>query len=110
MKLVQLCVPLLVLTGMLHGQVTTATFHGIVADSSGARIPGAKVTFLHEGTASMSQKTVDAAGEFTFDFLRVGSYTIRIEAPGFKTYTATETELAAGQTVRRTFEMSQIFL
>lgn len=106
MKLAQLCVPLLVLTGMLHGQVTTATFHGIVADSSGARIPGAKVTFLHEGTASMSQKTVDAAGEFTFDFLRVGSYTIRIEAPGFKSYAATETELAAGQTVRRTFEMT----
>jgi len=54
----------------------------------------------------MSEKTVDAAGEFTFDFLRVGSYTIRIEAPGFKTYAATETELAAGQTVRRTFEMT----
>ena len=72
-------------------QVTTATFHGIVTDSSGARIPGASVTFMHEGTSAATRKPVDASGEFTVDFLRVGSYTIRIEAAGFKTTVASET-------------------
>ena len=106
MKRTALCF-LFSLTGFLSpAQVTTATFHGIVTDSSGARLAGATVTFIHEGTAAVTKKPIDAAGEFTFDFLRVGSYTIRIEAPGFKTYAATETELTAGQTVRRTFEMS----
>lgn len=87
-------------------QVTTATFHGIVTDSSGARIPGASVTFVHEGTSAATRKPVDASGEFTVDFLRVGSYTIRIEAAGFKTTAASETALTAGQTVRRTFELT----
>ena len=41
MKLIPLSIPLLVLTGALSGQVTTATFYGIVTDSSGARIPNA---------------------------------------------------------------------
>ncbi len=106
MKLTSLCF-LFSLTGFPSlAQVTTATFHGIVTDSSGARLVGASVTFLHEGTAAVTKKSVDAAGEFTFDFLRVGNYTIRIEAPGFKTYSATETELTAGQTIRRNFEMT----
>ena len=87
------------------GQVTTATFYGIVTDSSGARITGSVVSFLHEGTGAITKKAADASGEFAFDFLRVGTYTIRIEAAGFKTHASTETELAAGQTVRRTYEL-----
>lgn len=106
MKRTALCFLFLLTEFLSRAQVTTATFHGIVADSSGARLVGATVTFIHEGTAAVTKKPVDAAGEFTFDFLRVGSYTIRIEMPGFKTYAATETELTAGQTVRRTFEMA----
>ena len=60
------------------GQVTTATFYGNVSDSSGAVVPGASVTFLNEGTASVQKKTTNPSGEFAFDFLRVGAYTIRI--------------------------------
>ena len=85
------------------GQVTTATFYGIVTDPTGARIPGATATLTHEGTAAVSTKTTDAGGEFAFDFLRVGRYTQRIEAQGFKSYSASGIELAAAQNVRRTF-------
>lgn len=87
----------------LPAQVTTATFYGIVTDPSGARIPGATVLLTHEGTAAVSTKTTDAGGEFAFDFLRVGRYALRIEAQGFKSYSASGIELAAAQNVRRTF-------
>ena len=88
------------------GQVTTATFYGIITDPTGSRIPGATVSFAHDETGAVTKKTADQTGEFAFDFLRVGKYTIRIEAPGFKTYTATDTELAAAQTVRRSFTLT----
>ncbi len=87
------------------GQVTTATFYGTVADSTGAVVPGATVTFVNEGTASSQQKITSASGEFAFDLLRVGSYSIRIEAQGFKAFTSKGVALAAAQHVRRTFTL-----
>ncbi|MGH9660859.1 MAG: carboxypeptidase-like regulatory domain-containing protein, partial [Bryobacteraceae bacterium] len=74
------------LAGTVSAQVTTATFYGIVTDPTGAVVPGANVTLTHEGTSAAAARTADAAGEFVFDFLRVGSYTLRIEARGFKKY------------------------
>ncbi len=84
-------------------QVTTATFYGIANDPTGAVIPGATVTLTHEGTRATASRTTDARGEFAFDFLRVGSYLLRIEARGFRSYESKGIELAAGQTVRQTF-------
>jgi hypothetical protein len=88
-----------------RGQVTTATFYGIVHDPTGAVVPGATATLTHEGTSAATTKTADAAGEFAFDFLRVGTYALQIEARGFKLYRSTGIELAAGQSVRRTFSL-----
>ena len=86
-------------------QVTTATLYGSVADPSGAAIPGAIVTIIHEDTNAALERTADSNGEFTFDFLRVGSYTVRVEARGFKRYEARGLDLAAAQTLRRTFTL-----
>jgi hypothetical protein len=88
-----------------RGQVTTSTFYGIVHDTTGAVVPGASATLTHEGTAATGTKTADSTGEFAFDFLRVGSYTLQIEARGFKLYRSTGIELVAGQSVRRTFSL-----
>jgi outer membrane receptor protein involved in Fe transport len=87
------------------GQVTTATFYGTVTDPSGAAVPAAVVTLIHEGTGAAAARTTDTIGEFVFDFLRVGSYTLKIEAPGFKKHESTGIELASGQTVRQTFAL-----
>src|SRR5262245_25556483 len=89
----------------VHGQVTTATFYGTVTDSSAAVVAGASVTFVNEGTANSQKKLTNESGEFVFDFLRVGSYSIRIEAQGFKAFTSSGLELAAAQHIRRTFTL-----
>lgn len=87
----------------LSAQVVTATLYGAVADPSGAAVPGALVTLTQEETNATAARTADAAGEFTFDFLRVGSYSVRIEARGFKKYELKSLDLSTAQTVRQTF-------
>jgi outer membrane receptor protein involved in Fe transport len=93
----------LFLASQSFSQVTTATFYGMVADSSQAVLPGASVTMTHEGTRATNTKITDEKGEFAFTFLPTGIYTLRIELPGFKTHVSADFELGAAQNVRRTF-------
>lgn len=94
---------LIVFAATATAQVTTATLYGIVTDPTGAIVPGAAVTLTNTQTGIAQSKTADPSGEFTFDYVKVGKYSIRIEAAGFKQYTASGFELQAGQNVRKTF-------
>jgi hypothetical protein len=87
----------------LSAQVTTATFYGILNDPTGAVIPGATITLRHEGTGTVTRKVSDAQGEFVFDFLRVGRYSLQIEAGGFKKYESSGIEFLAAQNIRQTY-------
>ena len=99
-----LCVLGLLLACSLTGsaQVTTATLAGTVTDASDSRIPGAAVTITHAQTGAVQSKTTTASGDYQFDFLRPGTYTIAIESEGFKRSQSTSFELLAGQNVRQT--------
>lgn len=88
-----------------HAQVTTATLYGTVTDPTGAAIPGATVTLIHQQTGAAATKTSADAGDVQFDFLRVGTYNIQIEAKGFKRFESKGTELAAGQNVQQAFPL-----
>lgn len=92
-------------TGTAFAQVTTATLYGTVMDPSGGAVPGAAITVIHEQTNAATTRAADSQGEFTFDFLRVGSYTVRVEAPGFKRHEVKGLELISAQTVRQTFTL-----
>ena len=92
-----------VATGL--AQVTTATFYGTVTDQTGAVVPGASVTMTSDETGAILTKTSDASGQFVFDFVHIGSYTLRVEAQGFKKYQITGLQFAAAQNVRRTFSL-----
>ena len=48
--------------GILHAQVTTGTILGSVTDSSGALIPGAKITVKSTDTGISRTVNTDAAG------------------------------------------------
>jgi hypothetical protein len=96
---------LLVVAGSVCGQQTTATFYAVATDSTGAMVPGATVKLTHEGTGAATTKITSAIGEAVFDFVRVGSYTVRIEANGFKRLESKGIELTAAQNVRQTFLM-----
>jgi len=65
---------------------TTGDIRGIVKDPSGAVVAGAQIT-ASMPSAGVERKAVsDNTGEFTIPTVPVGSYTVRINAPGFKTF------------------------
>lgn len=99
-----LCVLGLLLALSVTGtaQVTTATLAGTVTDASDSRIPGATVTITQAQTGAVQSETTTASGDYQFDFLRPGTYTIAIESEGFKRSQSTPFELLAGQNVRQT--------
>ncbi len=86
-------------------QVTTATIYGIVLEPTGAAVPNATVTAIQEQTSLTKTATTNVRGEFSMSFLPVGSYTIKVEANGFKTYTETGLALSAGQKVNLTYQL-----
>lgn len=87
-------------------QVTTATLYGVVMDSTGAVVPNAAATLTNEQTSATFRKVTDTVGEFQLDFVPAGTYTLRIEAPGFKAYEGKGVALTAGQQARQTYVLN----
>src|SRR5438128_611111 len=105
MRYVRLVLTILLAGVTLEAQVTTATVYGAVRDSTGAVLPGVMVTATNQGTNLSRDAVTDERGEFALPALPVGRYTLKIELPGFKTYTNQGLDLGAGQTVRQTFTL-----
>src|SRR5271169_5378652 len=62
----------------------TGAISGVVQDQSGATIANAKVSVQSEATGEvLRQVTTDASGLFTATLLRVGNYTVEVNATGF---------------------------
>lgn len=57
---------------------------GTVTDSSGAVVPGAKVTITNQGTSVVTRAVTSSAGTYSATGLNPGLYTISVEATGFK--------------------------
>jgi Carboxypeptidase regulatory-like domain/TonB dependent receptor len=71
--------------GRLQAQALYGSIVGTVTDPSGAVVPTAKVTVTNLGTGQVRQDSADADGRFNIQNLQPGSYSVKMEAPGFKT-------------------------
>jgi hypothetical protein len=69
----------------LFAQAGLGTITGVVVDSTGASVPGAKVQLTETASQSARHTTSNEAGLFTFPSVVVGKYRITITAAGFKT-------------------------
>jgi hypothetical protein len=67
-------------------QTFSSSIAGVVTDPSGSVVQGAKVHLRNMGTDDVRDTTTTAAGTYKFDNLLPGTYEIRAEAAGFKTY------------------------
>ncbi|MGH9338135.1 MAG: TonB-dependent receptor [Acidobacteriota bacterium] len=94
---------LLVSTPIIWAQVTTANLYGIVTDQTGAVLPGVDVTLTNQGTGNVRSRVANDVGEFVFELLPVGTYTLHIEMPGFKIFVKSGIRLTAGQSIRETY-------
>ena len=61
----------------------SASIQGVVEDPSGAGVAHAKVELVNSGTQVTTATTTDGSGDFRFASLAPGSYSIKVEAPGF---------------------------
>ena len=89
----------LVISGTAWAQTTTADIVGRVSDSSGAVLPGVTVTVQNEATRAQRTQTTTDTGDYVFNLLPIGTYTVKIELQGFSPQNARVT-LASGDRAR----------
>jgi hypothetical protein len=80
-----------------QGNVTTASLTGTVADSTGARIPNAKIVLSSVEVGVTRQFLSDSSGSYTMVLVTPGAYSLVVEATGFKTYRQSGLVLHASQ-------------
>ncbi len=68
------------------GQGTTATIRGSIQDPTGGVLPGATVTVINVGTKGVQTTVTDDRGQYLFAGLFPGTYDLKVELSGFKTY------------------------
>src|SRR5882762_11245919 len=86
-------------------QIDTGSVLGTVSDSSGARINGATVTLVNEGTnATLSTATGDDGG-YKFTPVRIGSYKLTVTMQGFQTVAQHGVTVNVGQSMVADFSM-----
>ena len=67
-----------------HAQETRGRVQGTVTDPSHAAIPGAKVTLTNTNTGIARSTTTGATGGYIFNLVSPGTYSVSVDASGFK--------------------------
>jgi hypothetical protein len=99
-----LCVLTLLVIGLapatLEAQAVTGSLLGTVTDSSGARVPGAKVTITEVNTGISRSMQTNESGNYMFPTLEPGTYRVAVERTGFRTAVKEGVVLLVNTTVR----------
>ncbi|HEV2495470.1 MAG TPA: carboxypeptidase-like regulatory domain-containing protein [Terriglobia bacterium] len=84
----------------------TATIVGTVMDSSGAVVPGVKVSVSNPARGFVRDVESNSSGEYTAARIPIGNYVITAEAKGFEKLVRSGISLNAGQTQRVDLSMT----
>jgi len=105
---VWVCVCLLAIG--VWSQGTTSRVTGAVKDQSGAVVPGALVTLTNEATGVSFTSKTSEAGTYVFDSVQIGTYTLKVEANGFKTFVSRGNRLTIQQplTISPSLEIGEV--
>jgi hypothetical protein len=98
------------LGGLLLGQQTSGNLVGTVYDPTAATVPGVQVMAHDNATGIDVTTTTTSAGEYRFNNLPAGIYTLRVTAPGFGREEVQNIEVVINQTGTHnvTLEVAQI--
>jgi hypothetical protein len=91
-------------------QFETASVLGAVRDNTGGVVSGATVTLTNTATGVSATKVTDENGHFEFFTVRIGTYVITAEKPGFSVALADNIEVTVGarQRVDLTLQVGQV--
>lgn len=68
----------------ISAQSIYGSIRGLVTDPTGAIVANAKVTLINEGTNEQRNATSNNLGEYVFSQVIPGTFTVALEAQGFK--------------------------
>ncbi len=77
---------LIVMTTPLLAQITAGRIGGTVTDISGAAIPGATITVTNDATGISQTVNSGGSGDYLFEAVSPGVYTLKAKAPGFQQF------------------------
>jgi hypothetical protein len=98
-------VTLVVMTSAAWSQEVTAAVVGTVTDPSGAAIKGANVVVADAERGTVWTATTNDAGSYNLPRLPVGTYSVKVTAPGFGTSVRPPFTLVLNQTARVDVQM-----
>ena len=88
---------LFALNSIVMAQGTASRVTGSVTDERGDAVPGATVTLTNEATQlSLTTETTES-GNYVFDSVLVGKYTVTVEKAGFKKFVSTDNSANVNQ-------------
>jgi hypothetical protein len=88
-----------------RAQEFRGSIKGQVTDPSGAIVAGAKVTAVRGGTQDFYTGTTNGAGDYSIPYVPPGSYSITVEAPGFKKISQEGVILDVAQKLNLNFQL-----
>ncbi|HWZ51453.1 MAG TPA: carboxypeptidase-like regulatory domain-containing protein [Granulicella sp.] len=89
----------------MSAQTNTTSLNGTVADPSGALMSGAVITALNPATGLSQTARTGAKGDYAFDQIPPGKYSVTVTASGFSDQTRT-VELLVNSPVKMNFTLS----
>jgi hypothetical protein len=96
--LIACSVAVLLLASASFSQLTiTGNIAGTVIDPSGQVVPGAKITLTNPSNGDSRATTTNEAGAFNLIAVQPGTYSLKIEHEGFKTFQRTGIVLSANE-------------
>src|SRR5271165_2712068 len=92
-----LCVCFLLNTNVAMGQAVYGSIIGTVTDPQGGAVAGAKVTVTSTTKGTTQETTSNEAGNYTVTHLIPDTYSVKIEAAGFKGYDVASVSVSADE-------------
>ncbi len=90
----------MVLAIAAFGASSSGTLHGVVTDTTGGILPNATITLTLQERGTSRVVYSDDEGAYVATVLPIGTYTVQVEAAGFKAFEREGVTLTASQNVR----------
>ncbi len=104
-NLVAMCALATVFANTAPAQINSGMITGVVTDPQKAGVPHAKVLVIEDATHYSYSAATNGNGEYTVPYLKAGTYSVTITAPGFPAYRVNEVQIVTDGTSRADVEL-----
>src|SRR5260370_14662098 len=91
---------------LVYGQAVKGTLLGTVTDTNNAVVAGATVTITEVNTNIVRSAATNENGNYVFDNLALGKYSVQVERAGFKKVLKSGVDVSVNNTTRADIELA----